>query len=99
MKPKWPKLASLAQQYAHSSYSSSVQSLLPKDNLFKNIFESKMLKFVYLCHDSTEPLLFSGSGGVNAGFVRKWENRNQDFSRTIPRHFHFSKTQFLPNFI
>ena len=34
IRPKWPKLASLA----HSSFSSLVHSLLPKDNLFKNIF-------------------------------------------------------------
>ena len=32
MRPKWPKLA-------HSSFSSMVHSLLPKDNLFKNIFD------------------------------------------------------------
>ena len=34
MRLKWPKIASLA----HSSFSSLVHSLLPKDNLFKNIF-------------------------------------------------------------
>ena len=28
MRPKWPKLASLAQKYAHSSFSSLVHSLL-----------------------------------------------------------------------
>ena len=39
MGPKWPKLASLAQKLAHSSFSSSVQSLLPTDNLCKNIFD------------------------------------------------------------
>ena len=39
MKPKWPKLARLAQKVAHSSFSSLVQSLLPKDTLFKNIFK------------------------------------------------------------
>ena len=32
MRPKWPKLA-------HSSFSSLVHSLLPEDNLFKNIFD------------------------------------------------------------
>ena len=35
MKPKWQKLASLA--YAHSSFSSLVQSLLPKDTLLRTI--------------------------------------------------------------
>ena len=35
MKPKWQKLASLAQEYAHSSFSSLVQSLLPKDTLLR----------------------------------------------------------------
>ena len=39
MKPKWPKLASLAQQFALSSFSSLVNSLLLKDNFFKNIFD------------------------------------------------------------
>ena len=29
---------SVPKQLAHSSFSSSVHSLLPKDNLFKNIF-------------------------------------------------------------
>ena len=38
MRPNWPKLASLAQKFAHSSFSSLVHSLLPKDNLFKTIF-------------------------------------------------------------
>ena len=38
MRPKWPKLASLARKLAHSSFSSSMHSLLPKDNLIKNIF-------------------------------------------------------------
>ena len=33
------KLASLAQKIAHSSFSSLVNSLLLKDNLFKNIFD------------------------------------------------------------
>ena len=37
MRPKWPKLASLAQKPAQSSFNSSVQSLLPKDNLSKII--------------------------------------------------------------
>ena len=35
MKPKWQRLASLAQKYAHSSFSSLVQSLLPKDTLLR----------------------------------------------------------------
>ena len=43
MRPKWPKLASLAQKYAHYSFSYLVHSLLPKDNLFKNIFEREGL--------------------------------------------------------
>ena len=37
MRPKWPKLASLDRKFAHSSFSSLVHSLLPKDNIFKNI--------------------------------------------------------------
>ena len=37
MKPKWQKLASLAQEIC-SSFSSLVRSLLPKDIPFKNIF-------------------------------------------------------------
>ena len=37
MRPKWPKLISLAQNLLHSSFSSLVQSLLPRDNLFTNI--------------------------------------------------------------
>ena len=39
MTPKWRKLASLAQEIWTSSLSSLVQSLLPKDTLFKNIFD------------------------------------------------------------
>ena len=39
MRPKWPKVASLAQKLAHSSFSSSMHSLLPKDNRFKNLFD------------------------------------------------------------
>ena len=41
MRPKWRKLASLAlaRKPAHSCFSSSVHSFLPKDNLFKNIFD------------------------------------------------------------
>ena len=36
MKPKWQKLASLVQvKYAHSSFSSLAQSLLPRDTLLK----------------------------------------------------------------
>ena len=36
MKPKWQKLASLANEiYAHSSFSSLVQSSLPKDTLLR----------------------------------------------------------------
>ena len=35
MKPKWQKLASLAQEYAPSSFSCLVQSLLPKDTLLR----------------------------------------------------------------
>ena len=35
MKPKSQKLASLARKYAHSSFSSLVQSLLPKDTLLR----------------------------------------------------------------
>ena len=35
MRPKWPKLASLAQKVAHSSFSSLVQSLLPKDTFLR----------------------------------------------------------------
>ena len=38
MRPKWQKLASLAQKVAHSHFSSLVQSLIPKDILLKNIF-------------------------------------------------------------
>ena len=39
MTPKWRKLASLAQEIWTSSFSSLVQSLLPKDTLLKNIFD------------------------------------------------------------
>ena len=38
MTPKWQKLASLAQEIAHSGFSSLVQSLLPNDTPFKNIY-------------------------------------------------------------
>ena len=38
VKPKWPKLV-WPRKNAHSSFSSLVHSLLPKDNPFKNIFD------------------------------------------------------------
>ena len=41
MRPKWPKLATWPRKFAHSSFTSSVHSLLPKDNLFKNILDIK----------------------------------------------------------
>ena len=37
MRPKWPR------NFAHSSFSSLVHSLLPTDNIFKNIFVSVFL--------------------------------------------------------
>ena len=40
MRLKWPKQASLTQKLVHSSFSSMVHSLLPKDNLFNNISEA-----------------------------------------------------------
>ena len=43
MRPEWPKLASLAQKLAHSSFSSSVHSLLQKDSLFRYIFVSALI--------------------------------------------------------
>ena len=42
MKPKWQKLASLPQKYADSSFSSLVQSLLPKDTLLRT-YSNKFL--------------------------------------------------------
>ena len=35
MRPNLPKLASLAQEYAHCSFSSLVHSMLPKDTLLR----------------------------------------------------------------
>ena len=43
MKPNWQKLASLARKYAHSSFSSLVQSLLPKDTLLRTYLTSLQL--------------------------------------------------------
>ena len=42
MKPNWQKLASLAQE--HSSFSSLVQSLLPRDTLLRTYFTSLQLE-------------------------------------------------------
>ena len=39
MTPKWQKLVSLAQEYAHSSFSSLVLFFASKGYPFKNIFE------------------------------------------------------------
>ena len=39
MKPKWQKLASRPRKYAHSSVSSLVQSLLPKDTLLRTYYQ------------------------------------------------------------
>ena len=45
MKPYWQKLASLAQEiYAHSGFSSLVQSLLPRDTLLRTYFTSLQLE-------------------------------------------------------
>ena len=43
MRPKWPKLASLAKKFAHSRFSSIVRYLLSKDNLLKNILNNYFL--------------------------------------------------------
>ena len=43
MKPKWQKLASLARKYVHSSFSSLVQSLLPKDTGLRTYLTSLQL--------------------------------------------------------
>ena len=40
MRPKWPKLASLAQKPCTLWFQFLVHSLLPRDNLFKYIFDS-----------------------------------------------------------
>ena len=40
MRPQWPKLSSLSQKTCTLfTFSSLVYSLLPKDSLFKNIFD------------------------------------------------------------
>ena len=36
---------------------------------------------------------------VKTGFAQKWKIEIQDFYRTIPGFYHFSRTQFLPNFV
>ena len=43
MKPKWQILASLAQKYAHSSFSSLVQSLLPRDTLLRTFLNISLV--------------------------------------------------------
>ena len=48
MWPNWPKLASLAQKIAHSSFSSLVHSLLPKDNIFKNILNESLMEAIHI---------------------------------------------------
>ena len=43
VRPKWPKLACLTQKTCpFYTFSSLVYSLLPNDNLFKNIFTSRV---------------------------------------------------------
>ena len=41
MKPKWQKLASLAQKNARSSLSSMVHPLLPKDTILRTYLNKK----------------------------------------------------------
>ena len=48
MWPNWLKLASLAQKFAHSSFSSFVHSLLPKDNIFKNILNESLMEAIHI---------------------------------------------------
>ena len=43
MKPKWQKLASLAQEICKTSFSSLVQSLLPRDTLLRTYLTSLQL--------------------------------------------------------
>ena len=43
MTPKWQKLASLAQKYAHSGFSSLMQSLLSKNTLLRTYLTSLQL--------------------------------------------------------
>ena len=47
MRPKWPKLASLAQKNVHSSFSSLMHSLLAKDNLLEHLFIFSKENFAY----------------------------------------------------
>ena len=42
MTPKWQKLASLPRKYAHSGFSSLVQSLLPKDTILRTYLIAKI---------------------------------------------------------
>ena len=46
MKPKWQKLASLAQESAHSSISFLVQSLLSKDTLLRTYLKHEDLLYL-----------------------------------------------------
>ena len=63
MTPKWQKLASLAQKYAHSSFSSLVQSLLPRDTLLRTYFMQKpAFKVAFLNDKNTLPFCAVGSG-------------------------------------
>ena len=50
MTPKGQKLASLARKYVHSSFSSLVQSLLPKDTLLRTYLLGSTVKPVLSGH-------------------------------------------------
>ena len=47
MWPKWPKLV-WPRKVAHSSFSSWVHSLLPKDNIFKNILNESLKEAIHI---------------------------------------------------
>ena len=52
MKPKWQNLASLAQEYAHSSFGSLVQSLHPKDTLLRTYSKEASIAYCYMTGDN-----------------------------------------------
>ena len=62
MKPKWQKLA-WPRKYSHSSFSSLVQYLLPKDTLLRTYLNcikiGKMSSFQMNQHSKPKPISFA----------------------------------------
>ena len=71
MTPKWQKLASLALNYAHSGFSSLVQSLLPRDTLLRTYSQQNIVAYsiIQLLQGKTSSRMCVFDAKRGGGFV------------------------------